>query len=251
MVGSKQLSVATRVWMLSTLPTLLVAPAMAASLRGTDSSLDRQNRVARQHDFTFLRNSSQVRQFVDDGYLVPVEGNNDYQLHRVSFPYARPEVKLFIERLGRHYRKVCREPLVITSLTRPLNRQPRNASPRSVHPTGMAFDLRRSWSRSCRRWLEQALLSMENAGVLEAGYERRPPHYHVAVFFRRYTAWAARHPSIDDPLIPTDRYIVTRGDTLWKIARRRNTTVDTVKRANGLRSSRIYPGQVLKVPASD
>ena len=47
----------------------------------------------------------------------------------------------------------------------------------------------------------------------------------------------------------TDRHIVARGDTLWKIASRHATTVETVKRANGLRSNRIYPGQVLRVPA--
>ncbi|MEE8137454.1 MAG: DUF5715 family protein [Thermoanaerobaculia bacterium] len=251
MAKPKQNLVGPRIWVLGAALMALVAPANAVSLRGSNRSLERQNREARRHGFTYLKNSRHVYRFVEDGYLVQVRENAEFQLYRVSFPYARPAVKLFIERLAKHYRTECGEPLVITSLTRPLSRKPRNASPRSVHPTGMAFDLRRSWSRSCRRWLEQVLLSLENKGVLEAGYERRPPHYHVAVFPRHYAAWAARHPSADEPLISPDRYIVTRGDTIWKIAARHKTTVESLKRANGLRSSRIYPGQVLKLPPSD
>ena len=45
-------------------------------------------------------------------------------------------------------------------------------------------------------------------------------------------------------------YQVNRGDTLWKIARRHNTDVLAVKEINGLRSSRIYEGQVLRLPSA-
>ena len=38
--------------------------------------------------------------------------------------YARPEVVLFLERLGKQYREACGEPLVVTSLTRPKSSQP-------------------------------------------------------------------------------------------------------------------------------
>lgn len=224
---------------------LLAAPAVeSASLSGSRSSVSRQNRQARRHAFTFIRTPAQVELFVANGWLVPVRGNADYSLHAVSFPYARPEVKLFIERLAKQYRASCGEPLVVTSLTRPTSRQPRNASPLSVHPTGMALDMRRSWSRSCRRWLESTLLYLEGRGVIEAARERRPPHYHVAVFPEPYAAYVANLGNET-----RDRYYVVRGDTLYSIARRHATTVGLVKQANGLRSDRIYPGQVLKLPA--
>ncbi len=221
------------------------APAAdAASLSGSRSSVGRQNYQARRHEYTFIRTPSQVKRFVANGWLVPVHGNSNYALHAVSFPYARPEVKLFIERLAKQYRASCGEQLVVTSLTRPTTRQPRNASPLSVHPTGMAVDLRRSWKSSCRRWLESTLLYLEGRGVLEAARERRPPHYHIALFPKPYASYVANLGKEK-----RNEYYVVRGDTLFSIARRHAVTVGMVKQANGLRGDRIYPGQVLKLPA--
>lgn len=224
----------------------LASAATAVSLRGTRSSLDRQNVQARNHDFTFLRTKSQVTRFVEKGWLVPVESNHVYRLKGVSFPYSRPEVKLFVERLGKQYSAACGQELVVTSLTRPKNYQPRNASPRSVHPTGMALDLRRPYDRGCRSWLERVLLSLEKQGVLEATYERRPPHYHVAVYpdpYKRYVERLQSGRAIRS-------HLVDRGDTLWRIATKYKTTVAEVKRHNGLRSNKIYPGQILEVPGA-
>ncbi len=38
-----------------------------------------------------------------------------------------------------------------------------------------------------------------------------------------------------------------RGDSLWKLASRYGTTVDRIKRDNGLRSDRLYVGQRLRI----
>jgi hypothetical protein len=219
----------------------------AVGLRGTRSSLARQTVEARRHDFTYLVTRSQLLHFVQKGWLVGVPGNANYRLKEVSFPYSRPEVKLFVERLSSQYRNACGEQLVITSLTRPKNFQPRNASPQSVHPTGMALDMRRPNNWTCRSWLERVLVTLESRGVLEATYERRPPHYHVAVFPRKYSDYVTR--IADNPQVAT--YLVSRGDTLARIARKHRTSVATVKAFNGLRSDRIYPGQLLEVPVDD
>lgn len=225
----------------------LLACPVGASLRGTTRSLNLQNTQARDHDFTFLRTRSQVERFVANGWLVPVRGNQNFRLKGVSFPYARPEVKTFIERLGQQYFAACGEQLVVTSLTRPRNYQPRNASPRSVHPTGMALDLRRSRDKGCRKWLERVLLSLEQKGLLEATYERWPPHYHIAVFPEPYRRYVERIKSGQPTLI----YRVSRGDTLWTIARKHHTTVDDVRQYNQLESSKIFPGQILEVPTAE
>jgi len=160
--------------------------AGASELRGSRASMVRQNRIAKEHDYTFLRTPSQVRAFVEGGYLVPVESTEDYDVSRVSFPYTRPEVRTFIARLGAQYREATGERLVVTSLTRPTARQPRNAHPLSVHPAGMAVDLRVPQRAAAREWLERTLLSLEEEGVLDVTREYFPPHYHVAVFPTAY-----------------------------------------------------------------
>ena len=48
----------------------------------------------------------------------------------------------------------------------------------------------------------------------------------------------------------TTEYVVRSGDTLWLIARRFNTTVDAIKRLNGLTSDNLNIGQVLRIPAA-
>jgi LysM repeat protein len=254
--------------------SLLLATASGVSaqtLKGSRIAMQRQHEVARAEDLTFLRDGAHVRQFVSRGLLVPVSANGDYELIGVSFPYARPALKTFITRLARQYRQACGERLVLTSLTRPLSEQPRNASDLSVHPAGMAADLRVSRKRSCERWLGRTLLSLESRGLLEATRERRPPHFHVALFPEAYLRYVNR---LDSPtparLAASDgaaaidgeaaaeatstaapelqRYQVNRGDSLWAIARRYHTTVAELKELNNLRNSRIAAGQVLAVP---
>ena len=121
-----------------------------------------------------------------------------------------------------------------------------NSVDRSVHPTGMAIDLRKSNRTSCRNWLRRTLLSLERTGVIEATEEHHPPHFHVAVYPTPYARYVAArggptHASVD-------QYKVRSGDSLWAIARRHDTTVDRLKEINGLSSSRLLPGQTLKIP---
>ena len=216
------------------------------SLRGSSASLDRQNKQAQDHDFTVLRDPAQLKRFVALELLVPIHAEKDFVLKDVAFPYARPEVRLFIDRLSSQYRRACGERLVVTSLTRPRTHQPRNASPRSVHPTGMALDLRRPRSGSCRQWLERVLLSLEKKRVLEATLERRPPHFHVAIFPDAYRQYVSRITSESSSRLAT--YTVQRRDTLWDIARDYGTTPSAIRRENGLRSTVIRPGQHLRMP---
>ncbi len=243
------------------------ARSAAQTLRGSMASVDRQNRIARDHDYTFLRDGERVRFFASQGWLVRIQPTSDFLLKGVSFPYARPEVELFVRRLGSQYRAACGQQLVVTSLTRPTSRQPANASDKSVHPTGMALDLRRPNGGRCRAWLEGVLLDLERAGVIDATLERFPVHYHVAVFPRQYAALVETRQSreaapvqhavaIAQPAVTAEdeerlEYRVRRGDSLWTIARTHGTTVEELRTANQLAGSRIYVGQVLDVPLED
>ena len=221
----------------------------AQTLKGSRASMDRQVSVARQHDYTFIDTPERVRYFADQGWLVRVESTRDFIVKNdVRYPYARPEVELFAERLGRQYRQACGEQLVVTSLTRPTTRQPRNASERSVHPTGMALDLRYSWNRACRAWLQGVLSSLERQGVLEATLESNPRHYHVAVFPQQYASYVQALLARADGAPEVLEYRVRRGDSLWTIAREHGITVGELQDVNGIEGSRIFVGQLIDVP---
>lgn len=249
----------------------------AQALKGSRTAMRKQNIVAQNQDFSFLRTTRDVREFVEKGLLVPVHGNSFLKLADVSFPYARPAVRTFVDRLAPQYKNACGEKLVVTSLTRPLSRQPRNAHELSVHPAGMALDLRTSRRSSCRRWLEGTLLSLEGKGVLEATRERRPAHYHVAIFpsaYMSYVEKVAGEPKLAErtnkpqqgiklasaskpnyssvlPVSANQGYKVRRGDSLWTIAKKHGVTVAELKQANNLRSSTIRVGQRLVIPGGD
>jgi hypothetical protein len=230
--------------------------ALAQSLIGSKASLVRQNQAARQHDYTYLRTTSQVNEFVRRGLLVRIRGNSDYRVADASFPYARAEVKTFVERLADQYRNACGERLVVTSMTRPTSRQPSNASPMSVHPTGMAVDLRRSNRPACRAFLEKTLLTLEGRDVLEATKENHPPHYHVSLFpepYSRYLIARGESPGKSQKsmaLAASTSYRVRSGDSLWDIARRHRTSVSQIKRVNSISSSHLKPGQVISIPVT-
>lgn len=174
-----------------------LAAERSVTLRGSSASMLRQNLVAKELDYTFLRTGAQVRDFAERGYLVPVEGDENFELANVSFPYARAELGVFIARLAAQYREGCGEKLVVTSLTRPKSSQPSNAHQLSVHPAGMAVDLRISERSACREWLESTLLALEAQDLLDVTRERNPPHYHVAVFPDAYAAHVARLAAAD------------------------------------------------------
>lgn len=243
------------------LPALLIVGAAAAgvstadaqSLRGSRASVNRMHRQAVTHDLHFYQTPAGVRRAAAGNRLARLSSGTDYVLHRVAYPYAKASTRTFAERLGRQYRATCGERLVITGAVRPATRQPWNASDRSVHPTGIALDLRKPSDTRCRAWLRRTLLSLEKQGVIEATEEYGPPHFHVAVFptpYRRHVArltgrgrsLAARGPDA------ARTYVVRSGDSLWEIARRHDTTVAHLKAANGLDGSRIRPGQALVLP---
>jgi hypothetical protein len=143
----------------------------------------RQHEVAQEHSYAFLSNPAEVKAAVAKGELVPLTGNADYEVAKaVSFPYARPETRTFVEWLGAEHRKACGRPLVVTSLTRPESRQPQNAHALSVHPTGMAVDFRVNRDAKCRQWLETRLLELEAQNLVDVTREHTPAHVHVAVF---------------------------------------------------------------------
>jgi len=223
----------------------------AQSLRGSRASINRMYRHAVSEKLHFYETARGVRNAADKGVLVRLAPNEDFTVHGVSFPFVREPTRTFVRRLASQYRDACDEQLVVTSATRPESRQPANSTSRSVHPTGMAVDLRKPTKGTCLRWLRQTLLELEDAGLLEATEEHGPPHFHVAVYltpYRRYVAARTRSERSVQLASSSDHYRVRVGDTLWDIARAHDTTVERIQEANHLGGSVITPGQDLVIP---
>jgi hypothetical protein len=167
--------------------------AVPVTLRGSPESMVRQHSVAKQEGHVFARTPAEIRALEESGALVRLDGDENYEVADfVRDRLALPEMRVFIERLAAQYRAATGEKLVVTSLIRPANRQPGNAHSLSVHPTGMAVDLRVSQRAASRQWLESTLLSLERQGLLDVTRESRPPHYHVALFPTPYLAHVER-----------------------------------------------------------
>jgi len=178
---------------------LVAAPAGVAradGLSGSPSSMVHQHQIAVAEDYSFLRTPNEVQSLATAGKLVRVDDDENLVLSKVSYPYTRPEVRDFVERFAARFRAVTGSRLVVTSLTRPTSTQPRNAHKLSVHPAGMAVDLRVPADSAQRAFLEQSLLAMERDGVLDVTRERSPAHYHIAVFAEGFARYAAREDSL-------------------------------------------------------
>lgn len=224
--------------------TLTATITQAQTLKGSRNSMERQYQVALQNGYGFAQTAAFVNKYVSSGDLVRVSENRHFELHDVSYPFARPPVKNFIEKISAQYFANCGEKLTVTSLTRPIDKQPNNAASDSVHPTGMAVDLRIPPLGKCRSWLERTLLSMESADVLDVTRERNPPHYHVAVFPEVVHAFADASSTSDH------EYVVRRGDSLSRISTITGVPVAQLKASNGLRNDTIIAGQKLQIPAA-
>ena len=179
-----------------------VRTAVAAELAGSLRSMKQQHQVAVEESFAFLATPAQIARKVAAGELVAVEGNADFVVDaQVPHRFARPEVLLLLERLGAQYHAATGRKLVVTSLVRASSEQPPNAHRLSVHPVGMALDLRVPADAGDRAWLERTLLALETEGVLDVTREKRPPHYHVAVFPAEYRAYVAARDSAPRPAV--------------------------------------------------
>jgi len=253
-------------------------------LRGSKASVQKMWDFAVDHGLTFYRTPGDIDQAVAAGKLVQLTGDSTYELSRgVGFSYATKEARQFVLGFAPQYRAACGTPLMVTSAARQTSRQPRNANPYSVHPTGIAIDIRRPPAGPCQRWVRGALAQLEDQGLVEATEERHPVHLHVAVLTVPGTV--ASLPVLTNPATPaslarasqppqqtvhvsnppertagaangevedriaTTTYRVREGDTLWEIARRSGVSVRDLARANR-RNQRaaLRPGVVLRIP---
>ena len=152
-----------------------------AALRGSRPKVQGTfyNTVAR--GVTFYDGMDEARAAIAAGKFVPLYGDQYYATYRMTLAYATPEARTFIETLAPQFVEHCDEMMVVTSALRPKEKSPRNGSPWTVHPTGIAVDIRKPRNRACWTWLRQRLLDYQAEGIVDATEEFHPPHFHIAV----------------------------------------------------------------------
>lgn len=253
-----------------------------AALRGSRASVEKMYDFARSHGYPFYLTPYTLDQAIAQGKLVPLTGDEHYELTRgVGFSYATEEAREFVTQFAPQYLAACGTPLTVTSAARPKSRQPRNANPHSVHPTGIAVDIRRPYPGPCLTWVRGALAELEARGFVEATEEHHPVHLHIAVLRAPGTRFrlpdltngvvvARQAPTAGTPVIatangdvalspravpaasaPAGMYLVRQGDTLWDVAQKLGVSVQALAAANH-RSTRdvLRPGTTLRLPAS-
>jgi hypothetical protein len=169
-----------------TFSTAHVVPARAQTLRGSPASVDLMYTTAEGEKLQFLRTTADIYEAARVGALKLITVTEDLELDHATFPFVLPATKRFADSLAGEYHKGCGERIGVTSGARPMDKQPRNASPKSVHPTGMAVDFRKPRNPACLQWMRQNLLKLEDAHVIEATEEQHPPHFHVAVLHQQH-----------------------------------------------------------------
>ncbi|MEP6989496.1 MAG: LysM peptidoglycan-binding domain-containing protein [bacterium] len=247
------------------------------ALHGSKESVDKMYEFALSHRMPFYLTPTNVDDAIARGRLVALTGDSTYELTRgVGFSYSTREAKQFVLAFAPQYLSACGVPLTVTSAARPLSRQPHNANPRSVHPTGIAVDIRRPPPGPCLTWVRGALASLESRGIVEATEEHHPIHLHVAVLVppggklllpNLVTTVVARQPVAAEPVRtatsaaangdvslagpkPPHTYLVRTGDTLWDIANRNGVTVSELTRLNGrAATAALRPGTALVLPS--
>jgi hypothetical protein len=157
--------------------------AAAQSLRGSKDKVERAYQFAKRRGIAFTTSRADVREGAKEGDYVRLRPSANVRLKGVTEPWVRPATSAFVTSFGARFRRACGTPMVVTSAMRPTSVQRRlaNGVEKSVHPTGMAVDLRAPRG-ACRTWLRRELLAETRRGVVDATEERSPAHFHVIVF---------------------------------------------------------------------
>jgi LysM repeat protein len=250
-------------------------------LHGSKASVERMYDFAVRHRYPFYLTPTNLDTAIAHGKLVALTGDSTYELTRgVGFSYATREAKQFVTMFAPQYLAACGAPLTVTSAARPMSRQPHNANPLSVHPTGIAVDIRRPPPGPCLTWVRGALAELETKGIVEATEEHHPVHLHIAVLQApgaRFTLPDLTHGVVVARVTPPQSvsatsngevslaisvvaaardsgarartYQVRQGDTFWDVAQKTGVSMKALADANRRSvNATLQPGTVLRLP---
>jgi len=171
--------------------------------RPSHESLLRQNEEIDRMELPRIQNDEELEQYKASGELVPINASETLRFDpRLAEDrrYCRPWTRDFVEDLSEAYYKRFHEQIQVNSAVRTvqiqkkLRRHNRNAAPEtgetaSSHLAGITVDLqRRGMTKAQVQWVEQYLVPLRDAGLVEPEEERHQWVFHIAVS-GRYDDW--------------------------------------------------------------
>ena len=162
---------------------------------------ERQFRYAEANGIPFARNERDYQDLVARGQFVRLR--HPALTIAARRPYVLPTTAQFIYEIADAFSGAGCRGLRINDAARLVSERPSNGSVYSVHPAGMALDLRViNLSARCYEVLTNILSMAEMRGQADATREHRPPHFHVVVVQDsrpRIDDLVARYP-VSEPL---------------------------------------------------
>lgn len=147
---------------------------------GEITSSQMQYDWATEQGLRFVRTSAMYNEAVQTGYFVRLSHPRLRVLARR--PHVLTSTARFVYTTADAYHAAGCGRLTVTGAGRLTSERPRNGSVHSVHPAGMAVDLRvNGIGERCEAWLTTYLTEKEAAGEIDATREYKPPHFHVVV----------------------------------------------------------------------
>jgi hypothetical protein len=171
--------------------------------RPSHDSLLRQNQEIDRLDLPRIQNDEELEQLKASQDLVPIVSSKTLRFDPRLVPsrrYCRPWTRDFLVDLSEAYYQHFHAPIQVNSAVRTvqvqkkLRRHNRNAAPEtgetaSSHLAGITVDLqRRGMTKAQVKWVEQYMMPLKDAGLVEPEEERRQWVFHVAVS-GRYAEW--------------------------------------------------------------
>jgi len=171
--------------------------------RPSRDSLLRQNAEIDRMDLPRIKDDDELRSLIESRDLVPIEASESLKIEPSLDPnrrYCRPWTRDFLDDLSGAYYDQFHSQIQVNSAVRTvkvqkkLRRHNRNAAPyegeiASSHLAGITVDIqRRGMTKQQIQWVEQYLMPMKEAGLVEPEEERRHWCFHIAVS-GRYADW--------------------------------------------------------------
>src|SRR5271168_4053373 len=184
--------------------------------RPSRDSLLRQNAEIDRMELPRIQNQAELEQLIARQELVPIVAGQTLRFDPRLDPdrrYCRPWTRDFLDDLSEAYYRQFHDQIQVNSAVRTvqvqkkLRRHNRNAAPEkgetaSSHLAGITVDIqRRGMTRGQVAWVEQYMVPLKDAGLVEPEEERHQWVFHIAVSGRYADVHGPKMAAAEQPAV--------------------------------------------------